>query len=76
MLLYILSTVFLSMGIRLSFEVFRRRMGLHCDALMWVLAPSDWIPAIHDARTNDLLKFMKSTASADGAQPHEEIPHG
>lgn len=75
-LLYILAVVFLSMGVRLSFEVFRRRVGLHCDAFLWIQTPRDWIPSVHDPRTDDLLKFMKSSATAESTQSDEELPHG
>lgn len=43
--LYFLAVGFFVNGSRFSFEVFKRRKGLQCDLLYWVVSPSTWVPS-------------------------------
>lgn len=63
-LLSFIGMAFLLTGGRVSFEVFRRRVGLHCDIAYWLLSPADWIPSVKDPRSDGLLEAAKAARVA------------
>lgn len=43
-LFYMLGGALTLTGANVSFEVFKRRMGVYCDVALWILTPTAWIP--------------------------------
>lgn len=59
-------------GARASFEVYRRREGLHCDVGAWMLSAKDWIPSVMDPRTEDLLNAANSKSKVSAEPANDE----
>jgi hypothetical protein len=59
--------VFLMKGANLSFEVYKRRQGHHCDLYPWLMTPSSWIPA-KSVKTTKSKKLVMTAANDDRAQ--------
>lgn len=45
-----IACVFTLIATTASFEVFRRREGLHCDVALWFFSPLSWVPGATDSR--------------------------
>ena len=61
-LCFFLAAAFNGYGCRFSFEVFRRRKGLYCDILLWLITPEAWVPS----KSHRLIR----------RESKKETPHG
>ena len=70
-LLYVgIGMVFILFGSKHSFEVYKRRRGVHCDAFPWLTDPSAWFPdlraeAVRSPKSPEFTRSDKSTKNKE-----------